>query len=502
MRTKNSIRNMIVTLMMNLITIVVGFIAQKVFLTQLGTEYLGLNGLFTNVVSMLGIVELGIGSAIIYHLYQPIAEKDIPTIKALMNFYRKSYHMIAGIVLLLGLAIIPFLPLFVKGVTVNINVNLVYLLFVIDIVASYLLSYKRSILYANEQNYMINIIHIGYTIVLNGLQLTLLYLTKNYYIYLIIKIIMRVVENLVITQVANKKYSYLKEKEVKELDPELKADIYKKIKALFFHKIGTFIVLGTDNIIISKFLGIVTVGLYSNYAMILSALQTLISQTLLALTPSVGNLLIEKNSEKNFEIFKKVRFINFTVVLIVSTALLITMDSLITLWVGKEYVLSSFVLIVLIINFYQAITRTSYSVFKEAGGVFYEDRYVPLIESILNIVASIILVKIFGLAGVFMGTIISSLALWGYSYPKFVYKKLLKRSYFDYIKETLAYLGLFIITIAVAYYLASKIIIEHIFLAFCCKLIVGIMIPLIVLMLVFHNSSDLDYFKKIIKLKK
>jgi len=502
MRTKNSIRNMIVTLMMNLITIAVGFIAQKVFLTQLGTEYLGLNGLFTNVVSMLGIVELGIGSAIIYHLYQPIAEKDIPTIKALMNFYRKSYHMIAGIVLLLGLAIIPFLPLFVKGVTVNINVNLVYLLFVIDIVASYLLSYKRSILYANEQNYIINIIHIGYTIVLNGLQLTLLYLTKNYYIYLIIKIIMRVVENLVITQVADKKYSYLKEKEEKELDPELKADIYKKIKALFFHKIGTFIVLGTDNIIISKFLGIVTVGLYSNYAMILSALQTLIAQTLSALTPSVGNLLIEKNSEKNFEIFKKVRFINFAVVLIVSTALLITMDSLITLWVGKEYVLSSFVLIVLIINFYQAITRTSYSVFKEAGGVFYEDRYVPLIESILNIVASIILVKIFGLAGVFMGTIISSLALWGYSYPKFVYKKLLKRSYFDYIKETLAYLGLFIITITVAYYLASKIIIEHIFLSFCCKLIVGIMIPLIVLMLVFHNSSDLDYFKKVIKLKK
>jgi len=215
-----------------------------------------------------------------------------------------------------------------------------------------------------------------------------------------------------------------------------------------------------------------------------------------------GVQIEEKNSEKNFEIFKKVRFINFAVVLIVSTALLITMDSLITLWVGKEYVLSSFVLIVLIINFYQAITRTSYSVFKEAGGVFYEDRYVPLIESILNIVASIILVKIFGLAGVFMGTIISSLALWGYSYPKFVYKKLLKRSYFDYIKETLAYLGLFIITITVAYYLASKIIIEHIFLSFCCKLIVGIMIPLIVLMLVFHNSSDLDYFKKVIKLKK
>ena len=203
MRTKNSIRNMAVTLVMNFITIIAGFIAQKIFLNLLGSEYLGLNGLFTNVVSMLGIVELGLGSAIIYHLYKPIAEKDINTIKSLMQFYKKSYHLIALVVFLLGLILIPFLPLFVKDVTVSININLAYFLFVIDIVFSYLLSYKRSILYANEQNYIINIIHIFYTIFLNVFQLSLLYVTKNYYIYLVIKIIMRIAENVVITKVAN-----------------------------------------------------------------------------------------------------------------------------------------------------------------------------------------------------------------------------------------------------------------------------------------------------------
>lgn len=502
MRTKNSIRNMAVTLVMNFITIIAGFIAQKIFLNLLGSEYLGLNGLFTNVVSMLGIVELGLGSAIIYHLYKPIAEKDINTIKSLMQFYKKSYHLIALVVFLLGLILIPFLPLFVKDVTVSININLAYFLFVIDIVFSYLLSYKRSILYANEQNYIINIIHIFYTIFLNVFQLSLLYVTKNYYIYLVIKIIMRIAENVVITKVANKKYSYLKEKNIKELEDNLKEDIYKKIKALFFHKIGTFIVLGTDNIIISKFLGIITVGLYSNYAMIFSALQTLISQTLTALTPSIGSLLIEKNEKKNFDIFKKVRFLNFVVVLISSTALLLMMDIIIKVWIGKEYILPPLVLIVLIVNFYQSITRTSYSVFKEADGVFYEDRYVPLIESTINVIASIILVKLFGLAGVFMGTIMSSLILWGYSYPKFVYKKIFKRTYREYIKETLGYLLLFIITMWMALYLSNQIMIEHVVLAFCYKLTLSVLIPIIMIVVVFHHSDYLKYLKEIVKSKK
>ena len=455
MRIKNSIKNTIAAMSSNILTIIIGLIAQAVFIRILGTEYLGINGLFTNIISMLGIVELGIGSAIVYNLYKPIANRDKETIKSLMNFYKKAYHIIALVVFIIGISIIPFLSYFIGETIVDININLVYLLFIIDIVCSYLLTYKRSLLYADQKNYIINIIHMIYLVTLNISQLLLLYITKNYYLYLGIKIILRIIENVVITIIVNKKYSYLKEKNIKKLDKKIEKDIFQKVKALFFHKIGSFIVLGTDNLIISRYLGIITVGLYSNYYMIINALNTLFSQALTALTPSVGNLLVEKKTKKNFEVFRKVRFINFWIATFTSVALLIIMNSFITIWIGEAYLLSNLVLITLVINFFMTMMRNSYSTFKEAAGIFHEDRYVPIIESFVNIVASIILLKYFGLAGVFMGTIISGLILWCYSYPRFVYKKLFCRSYLSYIKETISYIILFILILIISYKISN-----------------------------------------------
>lgn len=503
MRVKNSIKNTIAAMSSNILTIIIGLIAQAVFIRILGTEYLGINGLFTNIISMLGIVELGIGSAIVYNLYKPIANRDKETIKSLMNFYKKAYHIIALVVFIIGISIIPFLSYFIGETIVDININLVYLLFIIDIVCSYLLTYKRSLLYADQKNYIINIIHMIYLVTLNISQLLLLYITKNYYLYLGIKIILRIIENVVITIIVNKKYSYLKEKNIKKLDKKIEKDIFQKVKALFFHKIGSFIVLGTDNLIISRYLGIITVGLYSNYYMIINALNTLFSQALTALTPSVGNLLVEKKTKKNFEVFRKVRFINFWIATFTSVALLIIMNSFITIWIGEAYLLSNLVLITLVINFFMTMMRNSYSTFKEAAGIFHEDRYVPIIESFVNIVASIILLKYFGLAGVFMGTIISGLILWCYSYPRFVYKKLFCRSYLSYIKETISYIILFILILIISYKISNIYTFYNIWVQLLYNIIVSLIIPNIILLIIFYKNDNLKYyyrlFKKLVK---
>ena len=503
MRVKNSIKNTTAAIVSNILTILIGLVAQAVFIKILGTEYLGINGLFTNIISMLGIVELGIGSAIVYNLYKPIANRDYETIKSLMNFYKKAYHIIALVVFIIGISIIPFLGYFIGKVTIDININLVYILFIIDIVCSYLLTYKRSLLYADQKNYIINIIHMIYLVTLNISQLLLLYITKNYYLYLGIKIILRIIENVVITIIVNKKYSYLKEKNIKKLDKKIEKDIFQKVKALFFHKIGSFIVLGTDNLIISRYLGIITVGLYSNYYMIINALNTLFSQAITALTPSVGNLLVEKNSNKNFEVFRKVRFINFWIATFTSVALLIIMNSFITIWIGEAYLLSNLVLITLVINFFMTMMRNSYSTFKEAAGIFHEDRYVPIIESFVNIVASIILLKYFGLAGVFMGTIISGLILWCYSYPKFVYKKLFCRSYLSYIKETISYIILFILILIISYKISNIYTFYNIWVQLLYNIIVSLIIPNIILLIIFYKNDNLKYyyrlFKKLVK---
>ena len=293
-RKKSSFKNMITAVSSNVLTIIVGLVAQAVFIKILGSEYLGLNGLFSNVISMLGIVELGMGSAIIYNMYKPIAENDHEKIKSLMQFYKKSYRIITLIISIIGLLIIPFIKYIVdiESVTVDINVYLVYILFLLETVCSYILSYKRSMLYADQKEYVTNLIHMGYTIIVNTLQLAFLYFTHNYYLYLIIKVMMRLVENVVISSYVNRRYGYLKDNNVTKLDGKTEKDIFQKIRALFFHKIGTFIVSGTDNIIISKYLGLVTVGLYSNYYMIINAVQTVINHIIQATRASVGNLLV------------------------------------------------------------------------------------------------------------------------------------------------------------------------------------------------------------------
>lgn len=498
MRTKNSLKNTSISMLANILTIIVGLISQAVFIKTLGEEYLGLNGLFTNIISMLSVVELGISSAIIYNLYKPISENNIKKIKALMYFYRKCYLIISIIIFILGLAITPFLEIFTGNITIDINIKLVYLLFVIDIVASYFLSYKRSIIIANQKNYIITIIHIIYLVILNTFQIAILLISKNYYLYLIIKIIMRVAENIIITIKANQLYPYLKNNQ-EQLDDTTKKDIITKVKALFFHKLGGFFVLGTDNIIISKFLGVITVGLYSNYYLIINSIKTIFTQVMNTLTPSIGNLLLEENKEKNYQVFKRLCFINFWITLVSGISLLIVMDSFITIWIGKKYLFSINVLFILVFDYYQKSMRNSYMAFKEAAGIYHEDRFVPLIESFINIVTSIILLHYFKLAGVFMGTIISSLVLWGYSYPKYVYKKLFGRSYLAYFKETTFYLVLFTITLYISYNLKNLINIENMYLSLFNNVMISILVPNIIMLLLFYKSDNFKYYINMLK---
>lgn len=500
-RKKSSFKNMITAVSSNVLTIIVGLVAQAVFIKILGSEYLGLNGLFSNVISMLGIVELGMGSAIIYNMYKPIAEENHEKIKSLMQFYKKSYRIITLIISIIGIMIIPFIKYIVdiESVTVGINVYLVYILFLLETICSYILSYKRSMLYANQKEYITNIIHMGYTILVNTMQLTFLYFTHDYYLYLIIKVMMRLVENIVISSYVNRRYSYLLDNNVTKLDRKTEKDIFQKIRALFFHKIGTFIVSGTDNIIISKYLGLVTVGLYSNYYMIINAVQTVINHIIQATRASVGNLLVTESKTKQFDIFNKIRFVNFWISCFSSICIFVIMDSFITIWIGYKFVLPTKVLLVLVINFFIVSSRSTYGAFKEAAGIFYEDRFVPIIESLLNIVLSIIFVKKFGLMGVFMGTIASGLVLWCYSYPKYVYNKLFGRKISDYIKETIYYFIIFILIAGFTYSLAILISFDNVYLQFISNVLIALIVPNVIMLLLFSKDENFKYFINMLK---
>lgn len=499
MRTENSIKNSLSAMIQSSITMIIGFIAQAIFLKILSTEYLGLNGLFTNILTMLSIFELGIGDAIIYYLYKPIADNNIKQIKSLMNFYKMAYNIIALIVFIVGLLFVPFLKFIVGEITINVNMHIVYLLFLVSTVCSYLIAYKRNLIYANQKSYIINIIHIFYTIILNILQLSFLFFTKNYYLYLVIKIVCQLLENIIINFIADQMYPFLKEKNSEKLGKEVEKNIFTKVKALFFHKIGNVIVSGTDNIIISSFLSVRAVGLYSNYFIIINAVNTLFSQIISSATASIGNMLVSENSQKGFNTFKKIRFLNFWVACFGGVSILTIIQPFIKLWIGEEYLLPSFTIIVLVINFYQKMMRRTYGSFKDAAGIWVEDKYVPLIEAFLNIVFSIIFVKSLGMAGVFLGTIISGLILWCYSYPKYVYKRLFNRTYKDYIFETLGYLLLFCTILAITYCISLLFVFSNNFLQVLVNCIISLIIPNLLIILIFRNTENFKYFIELLK---
>lgn len=498
MRTDKGIKNGIVAILCNLITIVVTFVAQSIFIDILGNEYNGLNGLFSNIISMLGVVELGLGSALIYHLYEPIAKKNISKIKSLMRYYRNGYRVIAGIIALLSLLIMPLLHFFVST-ELDINIYLVFALFAAESVVSYSLSYKRSILYASQKNYIINVVKIGYIIILNVSQILMLLYTHDFYLYLIIKIVARILENAVITLIANKKYSYIRDKDVEELDKEVKKDVFKKIRGLFNHKIGSYIVLGTDNIIISKFLDLGTVGLYTNYTLIVNGIVNLFSQIFYSLTAVVGNLLVEKDSQKSYAVYKNMNFINFVLACVGSIGFYFVSKPFMEMWLGDDFILNNITIFVLMMKLYFDIYGYTIGAFKTAGGIFYEDRFVPIIQSVINIVVSIGLVMVVGLPGVILGTVASSLLLYFYSYPKLVYEKLFNRKYSQYMHEFLLYFMVLITVFLIVSLMDGFIIVDNVFVSILVKIFESTFIPLMIVFLAFRKTSECKYMEKIVK---
>ena len=439
----------------NVINILVKFALQKIFLNSLGLEYSGLNGILTNIIAALNIAELGVGIAVTYNMYEPIKKKQVETVRALMKFYKKAYDVIALIVVFAGVAVLPFLHLIVRDEISGTNIHFAYLLALFGAASSYLLSYRQSLLYAMQNGRITTNIQTIGNVIIAGLQATLLIFTKNYYLYLVAKIVIQLLENIFLYRIARHKYPEYCEKATSELDKGIEKDIYKKMRALFVHKASSFVIFGTDNIIISSFINVATVGLYSNYHMIISALETIFAQAIKALTPTVGHLLVDKDQAKNYKVFKKIRNINFLMAMASSVGLMALADLFVRLWIGEEYILPGYTLTILTVVHFQRVMRESFAVFKEAAGIYHEDRFVPVIESAINILTSVALVIWIGLPGVFIGTFLSSLVLWCYSYPKYIYKKLFGRTYKQYAAELLLHVIIFITVLVITLFVKN-----------------------------------------------
>lgn len=498
-RTKSSIKNFIWAIIGQGAGLIISFVARIVFVRTLGNEYLGLSGLFTNILTMLSLAELGIGNAIIYSLYKPLAEKDTKKSNMLMQFYQKVYTIVGIIILIVGTLIIPLLPFFIKEMPNIQNINLIYFLFLLNTSMSYFFSYKRNLIIADQNRYIATIYRYSFYFLLNVAQIIYLLITHNYIGYLILQIISTLLENIFISLKADKMYPYLKSKEKIKLDFETKNEILKNTKALMMHKIGGIIVNSTDNIILSKFVGIIEVGLYSNYYLIINALNTIFGQVFNSLTASVGNLFVDSEKEKQYSVFKNINFLTFWIYSFSSICLLNLFNPFISIWLGKNYLFSIDIVLILVINFYVTGMRKSVLTFKDADGLFYKDRYKPLIESLINLVVSIVLAKKLETLGVFIGTFASTVTTSLWVEPYVLYKYGFNKKLSKYFKDYLKYLGITIILALITYFVCSFIN-TNVYLAFVLKLLVSFLIPNVVIYLIFRKSDEYKFFdEKIFK---
>ena len=404
MRTKYSLINITFGIGNQIIITLLSFVSRTVFISTLGIEYLGINGLFTNILAMLTLAEAGLGASIVYSLYKPVAENDYHKINVLMKFYRNTYMVIALIILVLGLSIMPFLDFIIKDSNVE-NVHLIYLIFLLNTVAPYFYVHKNSFLNVCQKGYIVTGIYSVSSILSVLIKIAILHYTQNYILYLIIDSVITIANSIILAIIVNKMYPYLKNKVKDKLDNETRKDITKNVKAIVLQNIGNYLVFGTDNIIISSFVSVAAVGLYSNYNMLIEICRTFINQVFNNIYHSVGNLVAKESVEKVYSIYKTYRLLNFWLYSFFTIFLAIMLEPFITLWIGSEFLMEEGLLFILLFIFYEKGMRNSITTIKTTAGIFHEDRFAPLIQAAINLVISIVLVQSMGIIGVFIGTL-------------------------------------------------------------------------------------------------
>lgn len=449
-RSDNIKKNLTFNMIKFVTQLVLQFILRTVFIKLLSEEYLGLNGLFSNIFNFLNLAELGIGTAIVYSMYKPIADNDVEKIKALQNYYKKFYLIISCIVAGVGLIITPFIPYLMNGgTTVEINIYILYLMYLVNTLLGYYSAHKRSLLFAYQRNDVENKIKTICIATMTILQILTLIVFKNYYVYFIITIIFTFMEGLIVNIVAKKMYPEIEGKS-EPLDSITKKEITKNVSALSMHKIGGLVVFSTDNILISSLFGVAVLGVYSNYNLIITSLGSVFGVLINALTASIGNLICSQSTEYNYNRYKQINIIFFYLCSFCTVCLVCLFQPFMLFWTKKESLMLEWSTVILIIlSFYFTRMREGVGAYKSAAGLYWQDRWKPVAEALINFVVSIVLGLLIGINGIFIGTIVSTLLAPFWVEPKVLYKyyfdKSPKNYFIKYIFNTLIMIGVSIV---------------------------------------------------------
>lgn len=499
-RKKNATRNIIFGTCLKLYQIVVPFLMRTIMIYFMGVQYLGLNSLFTSVLQVLNLAELGVGSAMVYSMYKPVAEHDNNTICALMGLYRKYYRIIGMVVLAVGCVIIPFVPHLIKSdVPEGINIYVLYVMNLLATVFTYwLYAYKNSILQAYQRNDIVSKVTIITDTIKYILQIFTIVFLKNYYIYVLVLILLQIVSNIITAAVVTRMYPEYRCKG--SLPKEEVAQINSRIRDLFTSKVGAVIVNSADTVVISAFLGLTVLAIYQNYFFIISSVIAFIAVVFNSCTAGIGNSIIVETKEKNYNDFKKFTFLIAWIAGFCTVCIVCLMQPFMNIWMNgnEKLMLGMSEVVCFCIYFFVYEIQQLLLTYKDAAGMWHEDKYRPLVTALTNLALNIIMVQFFGLYGVLLSTVISIIFI---GMPWLFYNLftvLFKRNAAKYVIRVVYYTVITIVISIITYSVCSLVPFTGIA-ELIVKLIICIIVPNLLFFATLFKFEEFGQVKALVK---
>ena len=493
-RTEHSMRNLRYALVFQTLAMVTAFFTRRVFVSVLNQEYLGLDGTFSNLLVVLSLAELGVGEAITFSLYKPLAEEDTDKVRTLMELYRRVYRVIGIGIVVLAAVLAPFLPIIIRDFPNDPEVYLIYALFVANSALTYFFVYKQSLILADQRRYLITVWRYGLWTVLYLVQAIFLRLTGNYILYLLLQLAETLLENWVLAHEADQLYPFLRTNApVSPLDRRNRWEILRNTKAMFLHKIGGAVVFNTDNLLLSYFVGIVSVGLYSNYLLIIKGLRNCYKMVLGAFTGSVGNLGATQSNDHIRQVYQRLNFAGSWMMGFCSVCLMVLFNPFLELWVGEAYLFSTDIVFWIVVNFYVTGMREVNQTFLNGLGLFWHMRYKSIFESMINLVVSAALAPSMGISGIFIGTFVSTMLTCFWVEPYILFRYAFSRSFVWYVLQYGAGTLLTVAAGGCTWYLCGLLPGTGLGL-FLGKLMACAVVPNVIFYAAFRKTKELAFF--------
>lgn len=421
-RTSNVIKNIYTGIGGKICISVLAFIERKIFIQYIGIEFLGLNGLFSNILQILSLADLGFSIAMGYSYYEPFAQKNKEKVAALTQFYSKIYNLISASIFIIGIMLLPFLKYIINVSEEIPNLQIYYLMYLINVSVSYLFVYSTALMNADQKGYVVNTITVIVSTVKTIIQIIAIVVYKSYAVYLFITIAATILNNILLFNKSRTIYPFIKNRNI-VLDSAEKKHIFLNLKSVFIYKISGTLLNSVDTILISVLLGTSIVGYYSNYQMLIMYITQFVGVLFSAVTAGVGNFIYtEKSDERKYEVFNSMLLISFWLSAVASIGVFYLSSDFISLWLGKDYVLDAYVSIAIAFNLFFVISMQPVFVFREAIGLYQKTKWIMLIAAAINLVLSIILGKVWGLAGIIVATILARIVTYFWFEPHLLYK--------------------------------------------------------------------------------